>query len=46
MLHNFKCECKFLTGKGDMFNAPEYEQVEDELAQKVRTILKEEGLIK
>jgi len=36
----------FLTGKGEMLNAPEFEQVQNDLAQEVRRILKEEGLIK
>ena len=35
-----------LVGKGNTFNAPEFEQVKDELAQEVRKILREEGLIK
>jgi len=35
-----------LVGKGNIFNAPEFEQVKDELAQQVRKILREEGLIK
>ena len=35
-----------LVGKGNMFNAPEFEQVKDELALEVRKILREEGLIK
>lgn len=35
-----------LIGKGNIFNAPEFEQVKDELAQEVRKILREEGLIK
>ena len=35
-----------LVGKGNVFNAPEFEQVKDELAQQVRKILREEGLIK
>lgn len=35
-----------LIGKGNIFNAPEFEQVKDELAQQVRQILREEGLIK
>lgn len=36
----------FLTGKGEMFNAPQFEQVQGELAIEVRKILREEGLIK
>lgn len=36
----------FISGEGNMFNAPQFEQVQDELAQKVRSILREEGLIK
>lgn len=36
----------FITGQGNMFNAPQFEQVQDELALKVRSILREEGLIK
>ena len=36
----------FISGIGNMFNPPQFEQVQDELAQKVRTILREEGLIK
>lgn len=35
-----------LVGEGNIFNAPEFEQVKDELAQQVRKILREEGLIK
>ena len=35
-----------LVGKGNIFNAPEFEQVKDELARQVRQILREEGLIK
>lgn len=35
-----------LVGKGNIFNAPEFEQVKDELALEVRKILREEGLIK
>ena len=35
-----------LVGKGNMFNASEFEQVKDELALEVRKILCEEGLIK
>lgn len=35
-----------LVGKGNIFNAPEFEQVNDDLAQEVRKILREEGLIK
>ena len=36
----------FVSGKGEMFNAPEFEQVEDELTLKVEAILKKNGLIK
>ena len=36
----------FVSGQGNMFNPPQFEQAQDELAQKVRTILREEGLIK
>lgn len=36
----------FVTGEGNMFNTPQFEQVQDELALKVRSILREEGLIK
>ena len=36
----------FLTGKGNMFVAQEYQQVRAELADGVRSILREEGLIK
>lgn len=35
-----------VSGKGEMFNAPTYEQVEDELTQKVEAILKKNGLMK
>lgn len=35
-----------LVGKGNIFNAPEFEQVKNELAHEVRKILREEGLIK
>lgn len=35
----------FVTGDGEMFNPPKYEQVQDDLTQKVRAILKSEGLI-
>lgn len=36
----------YVTGKGDMFNAAQNEPNNDELAQKVRQILREEGVIK
>ena len=36
----------FISGIGDMFNPPKFEDVQDSLALKVRAILKEEGLIK
>jgi transcriptional regulator with XRE-family HTH domain len=36
----------FVSGHGNMFNAPQFEQVKDNLAIEVRKILKEEGLIK
>lgn len=36
----------FISGEGNMFNPPAFEQVQENLAQKVRTILREEGLIK
>nr|DAV17942.1 MAG TPA: helix-turn-helix domain protein [Caudoviricetes sp.] len=36
----------FVSGQGNMFNSPQFEQVQDELALKVRSILREEGLIK
>jgi transcriptional regulator with XRE-family HTH domain len=36
----------FVSGEGNMFNPPQFEQVQDELALKVRSILREEGLIK
>lgn len=39
----------FVTGKGDMFNAAEYEQVKDELAQrldKMEFALKNAGILK
>lgn len=35
-----------LVGKGSVFNASEFEQVQPELAQEVRKILRAEGLIK
>lgn len=35
-----------LVGRGNIFNAPEFEQVKNELACEVRKILREEGLIK
>jgi len=36
----------FITGDGMMFNAPKFEQAQAGLAQEVRKILREEGLIK
>ena len=36
----------FVTGEGEMFNAAQSEPSNDELAQKVRQILREEGVIK
>ena len=36
----------FLTGEGDMFIPPKFEQVQADLAQQIRKVLKEEGLIK
>lgn len=36
----------FLTGKGNMFIAQEYQQARSELADEIRNILREEGLIK
>lgn len=36
----------FLTGKGEMFNPPKFEQAQEGLALEVRKILREEGLIK
>lgn len=35
----------FVSGKGEMFNASTYEQVEDELTQKVEAILRKNGLM-
>lgn len=35
----------FVTGKGNMFNPPKFEQVEDELTLKVEEILKRKGII-
>lgn len=35
-----------LVGRGNIFNAPEFEQVKNEFACEVRKILREEGLIK
>ncbi|MDD3238238.1 MAG: helix-turn-helix transcriptional regulator [Candidatus Gastranaerophilales bacterium] len=35
-----------ICGKGNMFNTTQFEQVQDEFAQKVKEILKDEGLIK
>lgn len=32
-------------GVGEMFNAPKFEQVEDELTQKVEEILRKKGII-
>ncbi len=36
----------FLTGQGEMFNAPKYEDVKDDFRLQVEQILKEKGLIK
>ncbi len=36
----------FVTGMGDMYNPKKFEQTQSELAQEVRKILREEGLIK
>ena len=36
----------FITGKGEMFNTAEDEPNNEDLAQKVRQILREEGVIK
>ncbi len=36
----------FIADKGEMFNAPQFEQAQEEFALKVRQILKDEGLIK
>lgn len=36
----------FLIGKGNMFNAPELEEVHDELTLKVEAILRKNGLMK
>ena len=36
----------YITGKGNMFVAPQFEEVQDELTLKVREILKQEGIIK
>ncbi len=35
----------FVTGKGEMFNAPKYDDVKDDLKIKVLDILKEQGLL-
>ena len=35
----------FLTGQGEMFNAPKYEDVKDDFRLQVEQILKEKGLI-
>ena len=35
-----------INNKGEMFNAPKFEQVQSDLALEVRKILREEGLIK
>ena len=35
-----------LIGKGSMFNAPEFEEVQDELTLKVEAILRKNGLMK
>ncbi len=36
----------FLTGEGEMFIPPKFEQVRSDLAREIRKVLKEEGLIK
>ena len=36
----------FLIGKGSMFNAQEFEEVQDELTLKVEAILRKNGLMK
>ncbi len=36
----------FLIGKGSMFNAPEFKEVQDELTLKVEAILRKNGLMK
>lgn len=35
----------FVTGEGEMFNAPKFEDVQDEITAKVESILKAKGLI-
>ena len=35
----------FCTGEGEMFNAPKYEDVQDEFEKKVEEILKKKGVI-
>ena len=36
----------FVTGVGEMFNPPKFEEVQDELTSKVEDILRKNGLIK
>lgn len=36
----------FLTGEGEMFIPPKFEQVRSDLALEIRKVLREEGLIK
>lgn len=36
----------FCTGKGEMFNAPKFEDVQDEFEKKVVEIMKKQGVIK
>lgn len=36
----------FCTGEGEMFNTPNYEDVQDEFEKKVEEILKKKGLVK
>lgn len=36
----------FISGDGEMFNPPQFEQVKDDLVLRVREILRSEGVIK
>lgn len=35
----------FITGKGNMFNSPKFEDVEDEFTQKVEAILRKHNIV-
>lgn len=43
-IYNVNCQW-FLLDEGEMFNAPKYKDVKDELKTQVLSILKEQGLI-